>query len=59
MGQILDQLREQNTGMIETRASAGSASSDEVLTKLNTLDGNLNHRWVAALVDGEIEGREL
>ena len=44
MSQILSHLEEQNTALTETRSGGGSTASDDVITKLETLDGNLNHR---------------
>ncbi|KAF0313006.1 hypothetical protein FJT64_016377 [Amphibalanus amphitrite] len=57
MDQLLDLVREQGTGALQTRASRGSDTSDEVMTKLTTLDGNLNHR-MTALFNEAITSRE-
>ena len=46
----MDLVREQGSSdALETRIGGGSSSSEEVMTKLNTLDGNINHRSVVEL----------
>ena len=53
MDMLLDQLQSKpGSEELETRSGGGSAASEEVLTKLTTLDGNLNHRSVTGDVQG-------